>query len=88
MHADIARYMLFAEDDDKDEVAVEKLIEEIENFTRKLDIPKLKDLPDVQEKDFPRLVELAVQNGSTSSNVRKITAQDYQEILERAYNQV
>lgn len=88
MHADIARYMLFAEDDDKDEVAVEKLIEGIEHFTRKLDIPKLKDLPDVQEKDFTRLVELAVQNGSTSSNVRKITAQDYQEILERAYNQV
>jgi len=67
------------------ELAVEKLIDGIEAFTHSLDIPKLKDLPGVREEDFPRIVELSVQNASTPSNVRTITAEDYLRILEEAY---
>jgi len=85
MHARLARYMGFAADADADELAVEKLIDGIEAFTYSLDIPKLKDLPGVREEDFPRIVELSVQNASTPSNVRTITAKDYLRILEEAY---
>jgi alcohol dehydrogenase len=85
LHATIARYMRFANESDSDAVAVEKLIDGIESFTRNLGIPKLRDLPGVREQDFPRIVELAVQNGSTPSNVRSITADDYMRILEEAY---
>lgn len=85
LHADLAHYMGFAQSADSDEEAVEKLISGIRAWTSNLQIPKLKDLPGVSEKDFPRLVELAVQNGSTPSNVRAITAEDYMRIVEEAY---
>ncbi|TQR18725.1 iron-containing alcohol dehydrogenase [Psychrobacillus soli] len=86
MHATLARYMKFAKDSDTEEMAVEKLIEGITSFTEELEIPKLKDLPGVREEDFPRIVELAVQNSSTPSNVRSITSADYLQILEQAYS--
>jgi alcohol dehydrogenase class IV len=85
MHAGLARYMGFATDADSDGLAVEKLIEGITLFTQSLNIPKLKDLPGVREEDFPRIVELSMQNGSTPSNVRTVTAEDYLRILEEAY---
>lgn len=85
MHARLARYMGFANDSDADELAVEKLIEGITAFTQSLGIPKLKDLPGVKEADFARIVELSVKNGSTPSNVRTVTAEDYRRILEEAY---
>lgn len=85
MHADLARYMGFGTDADADELAVEKLIAGITDWTESLGIPKLKDLPGVKAEDFPRIVELSMQNGSTPSNVRTITAEDYMRILEEAY---
>ena len=85
MHAGLARYMGFAVDADTDEQAVDKLITGIADWTAGLQIPKLKDLPGVKEEDFPRIVELSMKNGSTPSNVRTITADDYLRILEEAY---
>ncbi|RKJ42940.1 iron-containing alcohol dehydrogenase, partial [Butyricicoccus sp. 1XD8-22] len=85
MHANLARYMAFAKDSDTDGLAVEKLIIGIEAFTEELKIPKLRDLQYVSENDFQRIVELAVQNGSTPSNVRSISEIDYMNILESAY---
>ncbi|PSL36305.1 alcohol dehydrogenase [Planomicrobium soli] len=87
LHATIARHMKFAKESDSDEIAVQQLIEGIAAFTEKLGIPALKDLPGVREEDFPRLVELSMQNGSTPSNVRTVTAADYLQILEQAYNE-
>jgi alcohol dehydrogenase class IV len=40
----------------------------------------------VRMEDFGKIVELAMQNGSTPSNVRTVTAEDYLHILEEAYN--
>ncbi|WP_019123080.1 iron-containing alcohol dehydrogenase [Brevibacillus massiliensis] len=85
MHARLARYMGFAGDSDGDELAVEKLIDGIEAFTDSLGIPKLKDLPGIRVEDFPKIVELSLRNGSTPSNVRTVTADDYLFILEQAY---
>ncbi|GAJ45433.1 hypothetical protein GT2_36_00020 [Parageobacillus thermoglucosidasius NBRC 107763] len=78
--------MKFAAESDSDEKAVEQLIQGIETFTHSLDIPKLKDLPGVRKEDFAKIVELAMQNGSTPSNVRTVTAEDYLHILQEAYS--
>lgn len=85
MHARLGRYMGFAADADSDDQAISKLIEGIRGLTESLHIPKLKDLPGVRREDFPRIVELAMKNGSTPSNVRTITAEDYRSILEEAF---
>ncbi|WP_400162496.1 iron-containing alcohol dehydrogenase [Brevibacillus sp. TJ4] len=85
LHARLSRYMGFASDSDADDEACDKLVSGIESWTGSLGIPKLRDLPGVNEADFPRIVELSVQNGSTPSNVRSITAADYMRILQEAY---
>lgn len=85
IHAKLARFMGFASDLEPDDLAVEKLINGIRDWTEELEIPKLKDLPGVNDQDFPHLVELAMKNGSTPSNVRKISAADYLRIVEEAY---
>lgn len=85
MHARLGRYMGFAADADSDDQAIGKLIEGIRALTESLHIPKLNDLPGVRREDFPRIVELAMKNGSTPSNVRTITAEDYRSILEEAF---
>jgi len=88
IHADLARYMKFATELESDEVAVEKLITGIRQFTTNLEIPKLRDLPGVRKEDFDRIVELSVQNNSTPSNIRKIGVDNYRQILEQAYEDI
>jgi alcohol dehydrogenase len=86
IHATLARIMNFATESDKDEIAINKMITGIREFTTKLEIPKLKDLSGVRKEDFSRIVELAVQNNSTSSNIRSIGAEDYLHILQETYD--
>ena len=88
IHADLARFMKFATDLDSNESAVEKLIAGIRQWTTNLEIPKLRDLPGVKKEDFNRIVELAVQNNSTPSNIRTIGAEDYRQILHEAYEDI
>jgi alcohol dehydrogenase len=85
LHAKLARIMHFASDADRDDVAVQKMIEGIFAYTQELRIPLLRDLPNVAPKDFDHLVELAYANGSTPSNVRKISKTDYRTILETTF---
>jgi alcohol dehydrogenase class IV len=88
IHSDLARFMKFADESDSDEGAVEKLIAGIRQFTSSLEIPKLRDLPGIRKGDFDRIVELSVLNNSTPSNIRMIGADDYRQILERAYDDI
>ncbi|OFW82058.1 MAG: alcohol dehydrogenase [Alicyclobacillus sp. RIFOXYA1_FULL_53_8] len=85
LHADLGRTMGFAQEADADELAVTKLVDGIAEYTALLNIPTLRQLGYVQPSDFPRLVELAFQNGSTPSNVRPISKDDYAAILEATY---
>lgn len=85
LHAKLAKTMNFASENDSEEVAIEKLIDGLYNFTAQLDIPSLKDLGYVKEEDFDKMAELAVQNNSTSSNIRSINKSDYLMILKEAY---
>ncbi|WP_248926003.1 iron-containing alcohol dehydrogenase [Paenibacillus hamazuiensis] len=86
VHAEMARHMNLAQDSDSDDKAVRLLVEGVKEFTRRLEIPKLKELPGVRREDFPRLSELAVANNSTPSNVRSIGYDDYMQIIEQAYD--
>lgn len=86
IHATMARIMNFATESDKDEIAINKMITGIREFTTKLEIPKLKDLLGVRKEDFSRIAELAFQNNSTSSNIRSIGTEDYLHILQEAYD--
>ncbi|WP_281657773.1 iron-containing alcohol dehydrogenase [Halobacillus sp. Cin3] len=85
LHAEMARFMKMAEDNDPDEEAVEKFVRQIYAFTKQLNIPLLSEIPSVQEEDFERMAELAERNNSTPSNVRSITKEDYLQILNAAY---
>ncbi len=85
LHAELARIMDFAEKNDSDEVAINKLVDGLYAFTKALGIPTLKELSYVKFEDFEKMAELAEQNNSTSSNVRVITKKDYLEILNAAF---
>ncbi|WP_368931027.1 iron-containing alcohol dehydrogenase [Bacillus pumilus] len=87
LHAELAKIMSFADKTDSEDVAIQKLIDGMYNFTKKLGIPALKDLSHVKEEDFEKMAELAEQNGSTSSNVRTVTKADYLDILKAAFDQ-
>ncbi|MBU8725431.1 MULTISPECIES: iron-containing alcohol dehydrogenase [Bacillus] len=87
LHAELAKIMSFANKTDSDDVAIQKLIDGMYTFTKKLGIPALKDLSYVKEEDFEKMAELAEQNGSTSSNVRTVTKADYLDILKAAFDQ-
>jgi alcohol dehydrogenase len=86
IHVDLAQHMQFAAESDSDDTAIEKLLTGIREWTNKLEIPKLRDLPGIRKEDFERIVELAVQNNSTPSNVRTIGFEDYMSILQEAYD--
>ena len=85
LHAELARIMDFAEKNDSDEVAINKLVDGLYAFTKALGIPTLQELSYVKFEDFEKMAELAEQNNSTSSNVRVITKKDYLEILNAAF---
>lgn len=85
LHARLARIMNFAEKNDTDEEAINKLVNHLYDFTKRLGIPTLKELSYVKEADFDKMAELAEQNNSTPSNVRTITKADYLEILKAAF---
>jgi alcohol dehydrogenase class IV len=85
IHASISKMMKFADERDTNEIAVEKLVIGIKKFAEELGIPKLRELPNVKEEDFEKIVHLAFTNNSTFSNVRDVTPDDYREILYNAY---
>jgi len=85
LHAKLARIMNFAEKNDTDEEAINKLVNHLYDFTNRLGIPTLKELSYVKEEDFDIMAELAEQNNSTPSNVRTITKADYLKILKAAF---
>lgn len=85
LHANLSRTMGFAKEADTDELAVAKLVNGIAEYIQDLGIPALRELGYVKETDFEHLVDLAYANGSTPSNVRPVTKDDYRIILEETF---
>lgn len=65
--------------------ACESASEELKKMSRDIGIPRLRDLPGVNSKDFPFLAENSAKNGSNLSNPREATKEDYLALLEKAY---
>ncbi|EJY57234.1 iron-containing alcohol dehydrogenase [Alicyclobacillus hesperidum URH17-3-68] len=85
LYAEVARHMRVADAKQSDDDAVAALLDALAEWLRDLSIPTLSQLPEVRRADDERLVNLALLNGSTSSNPRTLSADDYRSILEEAY---
>ncbi|MFD1675162.1 iron-containing alcohol dehydrogenase [Alicyclobacillus fodiniaquatilis] len=85
LHAQVARHMGVAQRDDEDEDAALVLIDALAAWLKALDIPPLSHIDKVQRSDSERMVELAMANSSTASNIRPLTESAYRKILEEAF---
>ncbi|MCL6444663.1 MAG: iron-containing alcohol dehydrogenase [Alicyclobacillus sp.] len=83
-HADVA-YALGADRNLSMEAACEVAVTKLFELTRTVGIPRFRDLPNVNPKDFPLLAEAAKRNISDPSNARDTTIDDYLDILYAAY---
>jgi alcohol dehydrogenase len=81
-YADIARMAGLNEEDDS--IAARKLIFMIKDLSQSLGIPTFRELG-IHEEAFPEIAQKSFENNSNPSNPREISAQDYQDILSRAY---
>lgn len=61
------------------------LVEELAKMARDIGIPAFAEQPGVNPADFDRLAEASFINGSTPSNCRPITKQDYLALFHKAY---
>ncbi|NGQ95373.1 iron-containing alcohol dehydrogenase [Brevibacillus sp. SYP-B805] len=61
------------------------LVEALFARAREIGIPRFADLPYVRREDFPSLAAVSYANGSTPSNCRPITENDYLTLFEEAY---
>jgi alcohol dehydrogenase len=85
-HATIARTIGIASPNDSDQDATTRLVAEMKQLAADLSIPTFSSLPEVSEDDFDYLAESSYLNGSTPSNARKITKEDYLRLFKNAYS--
>jgi alcohol dehydrogenase len=81
-YADIARIARIEEEDET--MAAQKLIAMIKNLSQSLHIPTFREIG-IREEAFPEIAQKSYENNSNPSNPREASAQDYQNILSRAY---
>jgi len=80
--AEISRLAGIHEVDDYE--AAQLLIQKIRNLSRKLKIPSVKEIG-LEEMHFPEIAQKSFANNSNPSNPREARAEDYIQILSRAF---
>jgi alcohol dehydrogenase len=80
--AEISRLAGIHEVDDYE--AAQSLIQKIKNLSRKLHIPSVKEIG-LEESHFPEIAQKSFANNSNPSNPREASAEDYLQILSRAF---
>lgn len=81
--ADIARIAgIDAEDDDD---AAHALIHKVKDLSRVLKIPAFRELG-IGARNFPEIAQKSFENNSNLSNPREVAAQDYMDILSKAFS--
>jgi alcohol dehydrogenase len=68
-----------------DEEAAALLVEELAKLARDINIPTFGSMTYVNPADFPALADASFRNGSTPSNCREITRDDYLRLFEENY---
>lgn len=81
-YAEIARLVGIDEEDNN--AAAQKLIQKIKDLSRALSIPSFKDIG-IKKSQFPEIAQKSFQNNSNPSNPREADAEDYLEILKKAF---
>ena len=56
-------------------------------MNRKLNIPTIKEIKGITEERFEAIAERSANNVLSNDNARKITKEDYLELLKKAYNE-
>lgn len=85
-HADVAVALGIATEDDEPSWAAEQAAHYLVDLGHTIGIPKFRDLPGIQEDDFPWIASASVANLSNASNAREMNEADYLRILETAWN--
>jgi alcohol dehydrogenase len=83
-YADIARLAGIEERDDLS--ASQRLIQKIKALARSMDIPSFKGLG-IKDDQLAEIAGKSYRNNSNSSNPRPVAAEDYQEILKKAFTE-
>jgi alcohol dehydrogenase len=85
-HADVAIALGIATEDDETGFAAEQASRYLVDLARTIGIPRFRDLPGMQEDDFPWIATASVANLSNASNARVMDEADYLGVLESAWN--
>jgi alcohol dehydrogenase len=85
-HANIARTCGMADERMNDEEATACLVEQLKQLAIDISIPSFRSLSEVNPNDFEALAEASYLNGSTPSNAREISKEDYLDLFKKAYS--
>jgi alcohol dehydrogenase len=85
-HARVARICGIVGDAVSDKEAADLLVRALFDLADEIGIPRFSSLSNVRTDDFPALAEASFANGSTPSNCRPITTNDYLKLFEAAYD--
>ncbi len=66
--------------------ASENLVEQLDRLSNEISIPHFSELDRVNPADFEYLAEISAANGSTPSNCRPVTKNDYLRLFKDCYN--
>lgn len=86
-HAQVGRILGIAGEKHSDEEAVALLIEEMRQLAEDIGIPSFGSLTEADPADFSYLAASAFNNGSTPSNARAITEEDYLELFHQTFQE-
>jgi alcohol dehydrogenase len=75
-----------ATEDDEPGYAAEQAARYLVDLARTIGIPRFRELPGIQEDDFPWIASASVANLSNASNARVMDEADYLGVLESAWN--
>jgi len=85
-HADVAVALGVTTEDDEPAAAAEQASRFLVELRQTIGIPKFRELPGIEEDDFPWIASASVANLSNISNAREMGEADYLGILETAWN--
>ena len=69
-----------------DEEYALKTVEYVKALNRKLNIPTIRDIKGITEENFETIAERSANNVLSADNARKITKEDYLNLIIKAYN--
>ncbi|HHV78561.1 MAG TPA: iron-containing alcohol dehydrogenase [Firmicutes bacterium] len=84
-HAEVARLCGLPVNGLSEAESARLLVSELEQLARDIGIPRFSELGYVNPADFQALAQVSFENGSTPTNCRDITCEDYLALFRKAY---